>query len=384
MATELYVIIDDNGGQFQYAGGEWTLSTLEQWFGATSWYPGFAVDGTEFGSFTFTFEGTSVAFIGNTPDSQAVLFQTATVSIDGGTPYNITYGDVPPPAYRQWYQSPTLADGPHTIRMGHLAMTAVDFALVRVGSQTPLSGKRVFVDNDNAAFKYDGTWSRETGQFNAGSLPDGFPVGNSTHRTSTPGSTMTFRFSGTAASIYGIFDWANIGRLAATYTLDGVTDAQNYVVTAATPQHLNNDGQASNFLLFSYDSLPSGDHTLVINVTNCVSQTFMLDYITYSPSFSSLAAMPNLTATVTPPSSSSLPNPSTSPSSTAPSTSQVSQNEISKKAPVGVIVGGVVGGLVLLALLAFLLIWIRKRRRAKSAQETVQSFPRKSKIIQSI
>jgi len=59
MATELSLILDDNSGRFTYSGGKWTLSTLVQWYKGTSWYPGFAGSGSDFGSFTMSFEGTS-------------------------------------------------------------------------------------------------------------------------------------------------------------------------------------------------------------------------------------------------------------------------------------------------------------------------------------
>jgi len=61
MATELSLILDDDSGAFTYSGGQWTLSTLVQWYKGTSWYPGF-VSATSFGSFTMSFEGT-VSFI---------------------------------------------------------------------------------------------------------------------------------------------------------------------------------------------------------------------------------------------------------------------------------------------------------------------------------
>ena len=51
--------------------------------------------------------------------------------------------------------------------------------------------------------------------------------------------------------------------------------------------------EESNYILFSLNPLAAGDHTLVINITQCVNQTFMLDYITYTPSFETLASIPS-------------------------------------------------------------------------------------------
>ena len=214
MATNLPIIIDDNSGLFRFSGtrtsssSPWILSTLVQWYKATSWYPSSA---TDTGTFVFPFEGasqivceilwhllgcsgTSVAFIGNTPAPPSS--QTATVQIDNGTVFNITYDDPSPPTYKQWFQSPKLSDGKHTITVSNLATTSIDFAIVYIGNQTPLTGQTIVVDNDSPSVLYSGHWSRNTNKFIAGTLPAGYPYGNSTHRSSTPGDTFTFRFTG--------------------------------------------------------------------------------------------------------------------------------------------------------------------------------------------
>ena len=65
MSNEFLLILDDASGQFNYSGGEWTLSTLVEWFNGTSYYPAFAGDGTHFGSFNLTFEGKSCTSLGS-------------------------------------------------------------------------------------------------------------------------------------------------------------------------------------------------------------------------------------------------------------------------------------------------------------------------------
>jgi len=56
MSSALSLILDDNSGDFTYSGGQWTLSTIAQWYKETSWWPAFAY-GTDLGSFTLNFEG---------------------------------------------------------------------------------------------------------------------------------------------------------------------------------------------------------------------------------------------------------------------------------------------------------------------------------------
>ena len=146
------------------------------------------------------FKGTSIAFIGITPPTSFRDSEFTTVSIDKGTAYNTTYGTQAlsvssDQAYIQWYQSPTLSDSNHSITFSHFA-GAIDMALITVGQNTSLQGKTLIVDNDNPAIEYFGTWTRNTNPFNSGEIEDGFPVGNTTHRSMTPGDTITFRFTG--------------------------------------------------------------------------------------------------------------------------------------------------------------------------------------------
>jgi hypothetical protein len=163
---------------------------------------------------------------------------------------------------------------------------------------------------------------------------------------------------GTSVVVYGIFSWAQIGSLTATYTLDGTSTTETYSVTTSSPQFMKKFEEESNYILFSSDPLAAGGHTLVINITQCVNQIFILDYITYTPSFSTLASMPNLT---------SLPTTTfkSGSSSATSSGSQVNHSNIEKKKiPISAIVGGVLGGILFFALIGFLLGYLRRKRDA--------------------
>ena len=125
-------------------------------------------------------------------------------------------------------------------------------------------------------------------------------------------------------------------------------------------------GEASNYILFSSDTLAAGNHILVINITQCINQTFILDYITYTPSFLTLASMPNLTLSPTTtfkPSSPSATS-SGSPFSVTNGSQVNSSNTETKKIPVGAIVGGVLGGILVVFLIGFVLGYLRRRRLA--------------------
>jgi len=170
---------------------------------------------------------------------------------------------------------------------------------------------------------------------------------------------------GTSVFVYGIFSWSQIGNIAATYTLDGVSTTETYFVTTSSPQFMKKFQEESNYILFSSDRLAARDHTLVINITQCVNQTFIFDYITYTPSFSTLASMPNLTnlpTTTAFKSSSSSATSSGSPFSVTNGPPVNHSNIEKKKIPISAIIGGVLGGILFLVLIGFLLGYLRRNR----------------------
>ena len=151
---------------------------------------------------------------------------------------------------------------------------------------------------------------------------------------------------------------SNVGVLGATYTLDGATIPQIHNVTSPTLEYQ----EAPNFLLYSLVDLPHGDHTLVVNITMANNHEFVLDYITYNPSFELLLNMPllgNTTPTTTFRSINS-PTPLGSPT---PQTSNV------QPLPTAAILGGV-NGVLAVVLLAILGRWLfLHRRRTKQTED---------------
>lgn len=291
-----------------------------------------------------------------------------TVSIDGAPSYNTSYNDPTPQSYVQWYQSPILPEGTHNITLTHLAGTALDYAVITAGQNTNLTGKTVIVDNEDPSIRFTGSWTRNTDRFHSGYPPDGYPFHNSTHQSTKPGDNFIFRFSGdfpfnhhflrdaddrtgTSLNIYGILDWANLGTVSASFTLDGATASQTYTVTTSSSMYQDSTTDEHNFLLYSNTSLTAGDHTLVVNVTKCVNQTFIFDYLTYQPSFSTLATMPNLTL---------------------PAATNGTSHTSATSTPVGAIVGGILGGLALLFLLIGAFLWFRKRKTQDDQGESNQ------------
>ena len=124
------------------------------------------------------------------------------VSIDGGIPYQTSTMDPTPQTYLKWYQSPTLSEGNHTIKVDGIFEMSLDYATIIVGQDTPLSGKKIIVDDDDSNVHYSGNWTRNKDLFFPGlGSSKGLPFRNSTHRSTTPGDTITFLFSGQSFTV---------------------------------------------------------------------------------------------------------------------------------------------------------------------------------------
>ncbi|KAF8797548.1 hypothetical protein BYT27DRAFT_7125254 [Phlegmacium glaucopus] len=356
-SAPLLIVVDDKRTDSIFFGPkDWNTSTLTPWFNGTEQVPSFASKGSnQFGTIFMKFQGTSVAFFGITP-SAFNGSQILSVSIDGSQPTNTSYDDPNPPSYRQWYQSPTLPQGSHQISLGHLAGTSLDFAVVAVGQDTPLAGQLAIVDNEDPAFTFKGNWKQNKALFNSGQFPDGLPFHNSTQDSSTIGDQLTFRFTGTgqSAAIYGIFNWSNLGLITLTFTMDGSSLSRTFRVTTTTPQFQSRLGQQQNFQFFSYDFLSPGNHTLVVNVTDRVNQTFSFDYITFTPSFATLATRPNLTSLT----------------DTASGDLSSSQSKLSPGA-----IAGIVISLIVVLLLGGVFFLRRRRLRKKTSEYNLSKPP---------
>lgn len=118
-----------------------------------------------------------------------------------------------------------------------------------------------------------------------------------------------------------------------------------------TPEYIGGVKQRDKFLLFRKDLLSTGDHTLEMRIMNCVNQTFELDFVSYLPSFDSLATKP-------------LPSPQSSQETASPSTTSTS-----KSPPAAAIAGGVVGGVVFILLILLLLCRRKIFNRRTLSQE---------------
>lgn len=338
MASEVSLVLDDTLGVFTYGGGAWKTSVTSRWFNGSTQYPSFSIPGNGlYGTLNLTFQGTSIGFYGNTNPLAAGL-NVFTVSIDGETPSNYTHVNSTTQTWRQWYQSPTLANGTHQISLARIYDPAMDVAIVKTSKDTVLPQQVLLVEDDDPAIVYSGNWKKNGNVINGDNTtrPLLITMNNSTTQSTTEGDSMTFHFSGTSATVWGIQTTTTVGILSAIYNLDGESIGKDYSVQSSNSGYKTGLGQVPNTALFSTGPLSEGNHSLLLTINKCVNQTFIIDYITYTPFGSSSSVSP------------------------AP------------KTPIGAIVGGVVGGVALL--LFFALFW-RVRRRQQALSEKVSHQP---------
>ncbi|KAM5545324.1 hypothetical protein V8D89_000937 [Ganoderma adspersum] len=128
----------------------------------------------------------------------------------------------------------------------------------------------ITADDNNAAIEYRGTWVRKT----LGG-PVGADLEHSYMFTNTSGSTATYKFQGTAISLYGMFQTTDTSNINSTYSID------RNEATDLAPVKSNASAEYCQ-KLFQSDTLSDEGHTLVIAITG---QDFALNYlvVTLSP-----------------------------------------------------------------------------------------------------
>ncbi|KAK7435050.1 hypothetical protein VKT23_019858 [Stygiomarasmius scandens] len=343
----VFLILD--AAAIKFSGG-WHPTDQPYYFGGHMAIFGGPTNNNQTGNFNVSFQaGTNIAFFGETNDTSR--FQ---LTIDNDDLFNATVPDFGAQSnYTQWYQVPLLEDGVHTVMVSEL-QGGLDYVVITAGPSTPFDETtNVMVDDDDVSeIHYSGNWIRNTDIITInGGRPSGPPLGNTTHRTNTVGDSLTFQFAGTSVKLYGIFLGTASGSVDIGFNLDGQVSTNRLFVSPGAPPSLD---ESPNYTLFSADGLAAGNHTLFANITDASgSQKFILDYIVYSPSFSSLSSKPNFDLPELPSSSTGL---------EPEKTGSVGSQKSSSSVPTGAIVGGVIGGVILLLLVLMAIFLIRSRR----------------------
>ncbi|GJE84368.1 hypothetical protein PsYK624_004440 [Phanerochaete sordida] len=234
----------------------------------------------------------------------------------------------------------------------------------------------IIIDDQSDRIGYLGDWSDLTSGNKA--------INNGTLKElDASGGGFFFEFTGSQVQVYGV-----VRPLAAhktyvatssTYSVDG-----NELNTFTSP---NLTQEADGIMLFNSGSLPINSHQLTVSVDSASEDyPYLLDYIVFipAPTLSSNAISFTVGSSSASSSSSSLVNTALSFSGTSTSCTSFGyaghtgapQYDVatSHSSHVGPIVGGVIGGVALLAILFGLLFWCLKRRKAQSEDDSSSSM----------
>ncbi|KAG6917185.1 hypothetical protein DXG01_003528 [Tephrocybe rancida] len=147
------------------------------------------------GDFTVNFTGTSLSLFGELTQRPNPGFYY--VVVDGGVRVKISSsGALRGVAAGQSYTSPALADSAHSITFLDFPKSTIDYATVDIGTNTPLLGNALIVDDKDPSISYVGQWSDNTGRLSSNIVGSRFPVGGSMMESNTNQSSATFHFSG--------------------------------------------------------------------------------------------------------------------------------------------------------------------------------------------
>ncbi|KAJ6517358.1 hypothetical protein C8R47DRAFT_1031835 [Mycena vitilis] len=339
-------------------------------------------------SWEIEFEGISVSLVGTTPPSgYNQTFELTDPGASADKPY--TY---PAPGVGGQFYTSLIAPFPGalTISLYNANGIMIDYALVTAGNSTNLQGRSIIVDDTSPEILWDGKWSALNNftlpvtsilpsmeVYEAGRDPSApedfiFFIANvsshagTTHRTSNVGDSFSFQFAGTSLQISGITPGAGQNWLLhMEFTVDGNTTTKIF-----TPIPGDDRGAIPNFVYFdaTFDAAV-GNHTLVAKVVDAAGSpppAAQIDYITYRPSFVTIGSKPNFLAPAS--------NGTGAPSSTSSSTYTMAplpaffDFPVEHRTSVGAIVGAVLGGCLVIALLAGTFYLVRRRRTRKREQ----------------
>ncbi|KAG7448709.1 uncharacterized protein BT62DRAFT_722904 [Guyanagaster necrorhizus] len=312
-------------------------------------------------SFAYSFYGTSLAWSGVLWETEDVSFSIS-VDNENATTCNASGGDEESNIYKQLCQASGLSNSAHTVNVTCRGIdsespVSIDYVTYTVDTDSDSDvppglspGVFILIDDSDSLISYNGSWSQNSDDtFKTNGSGDSIiftPYGGGVHRSNSAGSRFTFRFSGSAVSVYGVQQSAS-GSLAVSFEIDG-SSQDGFNVTGSG----DNDIALANLPLLSAAGLSSGDHEVAVNLTEISGdQVFELDYILYEPIYGKSEDIG--TSSIGSGSSTSEP---------IPTGTTRSSDDGGPKNNTGTIVGAVLASLVALAVLSSLLYWCWKRR----------------------
>ncbi|KAG8728412.1 hypothetical protein FRC12_021769 [Ceratobasidium sp. 428] len=356
VAQSTQVMVDDSLAYspsypqgIQYFGSSWltnnTNHNIERFNGTSH------VARTRGDGFIFSFRGTSISWFADGDRFGGPI----TLLLDGAG-YVVNNSAPVLTLKTNLWTSPTLDSNDHQVVVINTGGTLIgldNFAI------TPNSGTNdvrptnlgpgainvpsgaVLVDSSDSTVNYTGSsWQPVTGAYFQQSM----------QQTNNPGDSCSFTFTGTQA-LYFVGDFNDSAPV--SISVDG-----------GTPEKVDNvvNGRSTFLqkLLWNSSTLNDGQHTVMITHAGNAGEMIGLDFFMYQPSNSSA-------------SNGSGGSGSSGNSNTSNGSGNADNN---KSTPTGAIVGGVMGGLVLLGLVAFGVFLLRRRGfGSRSDRTSIKYYP---------
>ncbi|KAG6876949.1 hypothetical protein C0993_011766 [Termitomyces sp. T159_Od127] len=263
---------------------------------------------------SISFIGTSAMIYGTLGPESGFSSEPLQVTLDDeiqeGVQLHIDNLDI----LRVLYQSPSSTRSGTSLNL--------DYAAVTAGKNTPLVGETLIIDDHDPSVVYDGNWGPSTNFMLFDDSGPRFAYANTSHQTSSKEASATFSFNGTSAALFGAGTGLHIDF---DIEVDGETVPRPIMVFA----------NSTNWRWYQCSGLLPTNHTVKITYSGGNSNaTFNLDYLTYTPSFVSLAEKEGL---------------------------QGSLNNQSSGVSLGTLLGAIIGP-VLFVIIIVILLFMRKKK----------------------
>ncbi|KAJ7694747.1 hypothetical protein B0H17DRAFT_1198916 [Mycena rosella] len=284
---------------------------------------------------TYEFEGTSISVFGLTRADSTKTNMTLEFAIDGSFQKSAT---IQPHQFEtfhlKFFESPTLADGHHTLEITISSINStdvlLDYLIYEASQNATLEGSaQILVLNTSPQLTYSQGWSTGITGLRGGLIEQAISLNNSVEGAADLGATVALNFTGSGFEVRGMLV-KEFPSAAAAYSLDG-----GPWLDVQMPMNGSSYFNAqSNFEFIGQRFNSMETHSLVI--TPLIPGAFFLDFITVQ---SSTAFFPRK-ANVAPPASLTT-STSASPTFTQPLSPTASGSEM--PTPHGLHAGAIAG-----------------------------------------
>ncbi|KAJ3525705.1 hypothetical protein NMY22_g10462 [Coprinellus aureogranulatus] len=293
-SSGVHVVLDDlRPSTFNLEGKEsWSVNRDSRWLAGTEtrW------EGERSGAFEALLSGQEVRVVGRAPTAPGIVFR---YTIDGGEKVDVAFPSPSSQAsntsspdefrYYEWAKIPLPNDrNSHQLLVSAFPSgTSVDYVVLRVHDSYPLEKELAIMDDSDSNLEWKGTWAEmSTNDISVGVQA----FGGGVHAAREVGSEVEIKFIGSSVSIYTLVPPSS---LSASFTLDGgQPERRTYGSSSASPSPNSEQSVVPNYPLYTLTGLSSSLHTLTVKLTdNPSNSSLVLDYITYTPSFTSIDAL---------------------------------------------------------------------------------------------